>query len=99
MRRKMGKECDALVEKVTGRKKVSIRLLGCPLVIAMGMSINYLARQCLGLPGNWFWWVGSVARRFYCLKASLNDSFLERFPTFSKKEKKKGYPWVKVSCI
>jgi hypothetical protein len=32
--------------------------------------------------------VGSVARRFYSLEASPNNSFLERFPTLSKKKKK-----------
>ena len=34
-----------------------------------------------GLPNNWFWRVGLVAHRFYCLEASLNGSSLERFPT------------------
>uniref|UniRef100_A0A2N9J6Q7 Bifunctional dihydrofolate reductase-thymidylate synthase n=1 Tax=Fagus sylvatica TaxID=28930 RepID=A0A2N9J6Q7_FAGSY len=31
-----------------------------------------------GLPSNWFWRVGSVARRFYCLEASPKGSSLER---------------------
>ena len=41
-----------------------------------------------GLPSNWFWRAGLVARRFYCLEASPKDSSLERFPTLSKKKKK-----------
>uniref|UniRef100_A0A2N9HG41 Pescadillo homolog n=1 Tax=Fagus sylvatica TaxID=28930 RepID=A0A2N9HG41_FAGSY len=31
-----------------------------------------------GLPGNWFWRVGSVARRFSCLEASPKGSSLKR---------------------
>ena len=40
-----------------------------------------------GLPNNWFWRVGSVARKFYCLEANRNDSFLERSPTYQEKKK------------
>ena len=40
-----------------------------------------------GLPGNWFWQAGLVARRFYCLEVSPKGSSLERFPTLSKKKK------------
>jgi hypothetical protein len=29
-----------------------------------------------GLSGNWFWRVGSVAYRFYCLEANPKDSLL-----------------------
>jgi hypothetical protein len=38
-----------------------------------------------GLPGNWFWRVGSIARWFYCLKASPKGSSVERFPMLYKK--------------
>ncbi len=34
-----------------------------------------------GLLGNWFWRVGLVACRFYCLEASPKGSSLERFLT------------------
>ena len=44
-----------------------------------------------GLLDNWFWRVGLVARRFYCLEASPKDSSLKRFPTLSKKKAIKGY--------
>jgi hypothetical protein len=40
--------------------------------------------NALGLPDNWFWRVGSIARRFYCLEVSPKGSSLERFPTLSK---------------
>ncbi len=36
---------------------------------------------------HWFWWVGSVALGFYCLKTSPKGSTLERFPMLSKKKK------------
>ena len=39
-----------------------------------------------GLPGNWFWQVGSVVRRFYYwLEASPKGSSLERFLRYQKK--------------
>jgi hypothetical protein len=41
------------------------------------------------LPDNWFWRVGSVTRRFYCLKVSSKGYSLEKFPTLLKKNKKK----------
>ncbi len=37
------------------------------------------------LPGNWFWRVGLVGSKFYCLEVSLKDASFERFPTLSKK--------------
>ena len=43
--------------------------------------------NALGLLGNWFWQVGLVACRFYCLKASPKGSSLEMLHTFSKKKK------------
>jgi hypothetical protein len=36
--------------------------------------------NALGIPDNWFWRVGLVTRRFYCLEASLKGSSLEGFP-------------------
>ena len=39
--------------------------------------------NALGSPDNWFWRVGLVAHRFYCLEASPKGSSLERFPTLS----------------
>ncbi len=33
------------------------------------------------LSDNWFWWVRSIANRFYCLEAHPEGSSLERFPT------------------
>ena len=50
--------------------------------------LNLSGVNALRLPGNWFWWVGSVALRLYYLEASLKGSSLERFPTLSKKKKK-----------
>jgi hypothetical protein len=35
--------------------------------------------NAFGLPNNWFWRVGLVTQRFYCLEASPNDFSLERF--------------------
>uniref|UniRef100_A0A2N9FZ37 poly(A)-specific ribonuclease n=1 Tax=Fagus sylvatica TaxID=28930 RepID=A0A2N9FZ37_FAGSY len=39
-----------------------------------------------GLPGNWFWWAGLVARGFYCLEASPKGSSLERYRIQSDKK-------------
>ena len=52
--------------------------------------LNLSGVNALRLPGNWFWQVGSVALRLYYLEASLKGSSLERFPTLSKKKKKKN---------
>lgn len=51
--------------------------------------------NALKLSGNWFWRMGLVVCRFYYLEASLNDSYLERFPILSliklkKKEKERN---------
>uniref|UniRef100_A0A2N9GK67 Major facilitator superfamily (MFS) profile domain-containing protein n=1 Tax=Fagus sylvatica TaxID=28930 RepID=A0A2N9GK67_FAGSY len=43
-----------------------------------GYHIGPSGLNAPGLPGNWFWQVGSVARRFYYLEASPNGSFVER---------------------
>ena len=43
--------------------------------------------NALGLPDNWLWRVGSVARKFYFLEVSAKEGFsLEWFPTLSKKK-------------
>ena len=49
--------------------------------LLMGMSINPNRPGMIAprLPSNWFWWVGSVVHRFYCLEASPKGSYLERF--------------------
>ena len=54
--------------------------------ICMYLCMCQLGLNALGLPSNWFWWVGSVTCRFYCLEASPKCSSLERFPTLSKKK-------------
>jgi hypothetical protein len=52
--------------------------------------------NALGLPDNWFWQVGSIARRFYCLEASPKGSSLERFPSlYIKKYLKKNW-WIYI---
>ena len=51
------------------------------------MSINCLSLSRVNaprLPSNWFWQMGSVTYRFYCLEASPNDSYLEN-PLSKKK--------------
>jgi hypothetical protein len=53
------------------------------------MHINRLA---------WFWWVGSVASRFYGLESSPKGSFLERFPTLSKKKNNFKFLWWCAFC-
>ena len=49
--------------------------------------LSPLGVNVLGLLGNWFWRVGSIACRSYYLEASLKSSSLERFSTLSKKKK------------
>jgi hypothetical protein len=39
------------------------------------------------LPGNWFWQVGLVVRRFYCQEANPKGSSLEGSLRYQKKKK------------
>ena len=52
--------------------------------ICMYLCIGSLGLNAFGLPGNWFWRLGSITYRFYCLEASPKCSSLERFPMLSK---------------
>lgn len=58
------------------------------ICIAPGHEHEYKLLSLLGMndPGlsdYWFWWVGSVVRKFYWLEASLKGSSLERFLMFN----------------